>query len=154
MKWLNRIISLFLISLAIIICLASVRLGIGGFGNPGPGFLPFLTSLLLFSLSFAVFIKDFIKTGEEEEKSPVMTKDTLKKPFILVVLLTGYTFLLNILGYLITAFLLMFLMFFMLDPRKWRLHIIVGAAVIIISFFFFKRFQVQLPTGIFHIGGY
>ena len=154
MKWLNRIISLFLISLAIIICLASIKLGIGEFGNPGPGFLPFLTSFLLFFLSLVVFIMDFIRTGEWKEKGPLLAKETLKKPVFLVVLLFGFTFLLNVFGYLITTFLLMFLMFSMLDPKKWCLHIVVGAIVAGLSFFFFKWFQVQLPTGIFHIGSY
>jgi len=154
MKWLNRIISLFLVGLSIIICLASVRLGIGEFGNPGPGLLPFLTSSLLFFLCMTVFIMDFIRPDEGEERGPLLAVGTLKKPFVLVVLLFGFTFLLNIFGYLITTFFLMFFMFFMLDPKRWRLHIVVGAVVASLSFFFFKWFQVQLPTGIFHIGGY
>ena len=154
MKWLNRIISLFLVGLSIIICLASVRLGIGEFGNPGPGFMPFLTSSILFFLCLAVFIMDFIRTAEREEKGPLLAIESLKKPIVLVVLLLGFTFLLNLFGYLITTFFLMFLMFFMLNPKKWRLHIALGAIVASLSFFFFKWFQVQLPTGIFHIGGY
>lgn len=154
MKWLNRIISIFLIGLSIIICLTSIKLGIGEFGNPGPGFLPFFSSFLLFFLCLVVFINDFIRTGEGEEKGPLMARETLKKPIVLVVLLFGFAFLLNVFGYLITSFLLMFLMFFMLDPKKWRMHIVVGAIVASLSFFFFKWFQVQLPTGIFHIGGY
>jgi len=97
---------------------------------------------------------DFIRADEGKEKGPLLAIETLKKPFVLVVLLVGFRFLLNIFGYLITTFLLMFLMFFMLDPKKWRLHIVVGAIVASLSFFFFKWFQVQLPTGIFHIGGH
>lgn len=153
MRWLNRISSLFLIGFSVVICWASIKLGIGKPGTPGPGFLPFFSSFLLFLLSLVVFAKDLIRTDKGEEEKPSLTRENLKKPIGLVVMLSGYTFLLNIFGYIITTFPLMFLMLFMLDPKKWRMQIIIAAIVTSLSFFLFcKWLQVGLPTGIFYTG--
>ena len=54
-KWMNRISNLFLLGFAVLILSLSLKLGIGNFRNPGPGFVPFLASLLLLSLSSVDF---------------------------------------------------------------------------------------------------
>jgi hypothetical protein len=59
---------------------------------------------------------------------------------------------LNVLGYLLTAFLLMSQMLFISEPKKWYMNIALAAIIAILSFTLFKWLQVQLPTGVFHIG--
>lgn len=155
MKWLKRISSLFLISLSIIICIASVKLGLGSFRNPGPGLLPFITSCLIFCLSLGVLIRDFIKVDESKDKELFLVRKNLQKPICLVVALSGYTLLLNYFGYLITTFLLLFLLLFIFDfnPRNWWKYFVIGGVATVLSFIIFdKWFQVQLPIGIFTIG--
>lgn len=152
MKWLNRISSILLIGLSIRVCFASVKLGIGEYRNPGPGFMPFLTSCILFLLSTAVLIKDFIRVEQGGES--LMTWGKLKRPISLVVGLTGYSFLLNLFGYLITTFLLISLMFFIFDPdlKKWWKYFIIGAIATNLSFLiFYTWLRVELPIGIFRI---
>lgn len=154
MGQLNQIISICLIALSIIICWASVKLGIGEFRNPGTGFMPFFTSSLLFFLSISVLLKSFIKKVEGEDKKPLIVREKLQKPISLVIGLIGYTFLLNIFGYLVTTFLLIFLMFFIFDPKLkncWK-HVVIGIIASTLSFLVFcKWLQVDLPAGIFHI---
>lgn len=153
MKGLNRISCLFFISLSIIICLASAKLGIGKIQDPGSGFMPFITSSLLLCLSVVVLIKDLI--GLDKDKGQLVVRKNLQKPISLVVSLFGYTFLLNFFGYLITTFLLIFLMFLICDfnPRRWWKDLITAAIATILSFIIFYRwFEVQLPVGVFHIG--
>jgi hypothetical protein len=58
MKRLNQITSLFLMGFSVFIFTSSLKLGIGDLQNPGPGFMPLLCSVLLFSLSLVVFIKN------------------------------------------------------------------------------------------------
>ena len=155
MKWLNRIISIFLIGLSTIICLASVKLGIGQFGNPGPGLMPFFTSLLLFLLSTVVLIHDFIGLNEGTERKSVVVLRNLREPIGLILALFGYTFLLNKLGYLITTFFLILFMFFINDPnpKKWFTYSMIGVIITNLTFLVFgKWLQMQLPIGIFHIG--
>jgi len=61
MIWLDRIISLSLVGFSFLIFFSSLRLEIGNPQAPGPGFMPFLVSVLLFSLSLLVFILVEIK---------------------------------------------------------------------------------------------
>lgn len=155
MKWLKRIFSLFLISLSIIICIGSLKLGMGSFRNPGPGLIPFITSSLIFCLSLLIIIMDFVRVDESEDGRPFFVRKNLQKPATLVVALSGYTFLLNIFGYLITTFPLILSMLLIFDPdlRKWRKYCTIGAVATFLSFVIFcKWFQVQLPIGIFQIG--
>lgn len=154
MGQLNQIISICLIALSIIICWTSAKLGIGEFRNPGTGFMPFFTSSLLFFLSIGLLLKSFIKKVEGEDKKPLIVREKLQKPISLVIGLIGYTFLLNFFGYLVTTFLLIFLMFFIFDPilkNCWK-YLIIGAVASNLSFLIFcKWLQVDLPAGIFHI---
>lgn len=153
MKWLNLTSSIFLVCLSIVICFASIKLGIGEPRNPGMGFMPFLASSLSFFLSLVVLIRNLTERNESRDKEAVLTRKKFQKPIILIIGLFGYTFLFNMLGFIFTTFLLIFLTLFIFDPKKWYLHIVIGAIAVNLSFLIFcKWLQVPLPTGIFHIG--
>lgn len=150
---LNRISSLFLIALSILVCLASVKLGLGRFHEPGPGFMPFLTSCVIFLLAIAILAKDLIGRQEVKVDKLLLIRRNLKDPIRFVVILLGYTFLLEVLGYLITTFLMLFLMLYLFDPKKWGIKIGFSAIAVSLSFLVFcKWLQVQLPAGIFNLG--
>lgn len=154
MKWLNRISSLFLIAFSVLIFSSSLKLGIGNLQNPGPGFMPILVSALVFSLSFLVFIKEIKTTGsaKDGDRQTSLGWENLIKPINLVIALCGYSFVLELFGYLSTAFLLMFTMLFIYEPKKWYIHIAIAAIVANLSFLVFcKWLRVQLPMGLFRI---
>jgi len=155
MKWKVWTSSLFLILISILVCLGSFKIGIGKSTEPGPGFLPLLTSFVLLLLSIVSLIKDlYISDNAEGEKDP-FSRDHLKKPTSLIIILIGYTLLLKYLGFLIATFLLIFLMLFVFDPNPkkiWK-FIVIGVIAANLSFVvFYKWLQVQLPTGVFQIG--
>jgi hypothetical protein len=155
MKWANRISSLCLIGVSIIVCLASLRLGIGEFGNPGPGLLPFYTSSLLLFLSLVILIKDIIAIDERRNAKFPVSQGNLQRPAGLLIGLIGYVLLLNFFGYLITTSLLIFIMLFIFDPnpKKWWKFLILGVVSANLSFLiFYKWLQVQLPMGKFQVG--
>ena len=151
MKKLNRISGLFLIGFSILICLGSIKLGIGTLGNMGPGFVPFLVSAILFILSLLILVGIGERYEGKEERSSLGWKKFLK-PGGLIIALFGYTLLLETLGYMITTFFLMSHMLFISGPKKWSVNIFVAAIVVILSFAGFRWLQVQLPIGVFHIG--
>jgi hypothetical protein len=114
--------------------------------------MPFLVSILLFSLSLLVLLMEAIGSVKEDKKEAFIDWGSLKKPAILVVALTGYALLLKIFGYLITSFVLMFVMFLVTEPEKWRKDIFIAAIAITLSFLVFDKWlQVRLPAGIFNI---
>jgi len=151
MKLSDRISSLFLIGLSVFISIGSYKIGIGTLRNLGTGFMPFLASALLFILSLFILMGIGRKSEERNVRSPVRWKSVLK-PGSLIIALLIYMLLLNHLGYILTAFLLMSQMFFISEPKKLYQNIISSAMIAILSFIFFRWLQVQLPTGVFHIG--
>lgn len=151
MKWLNRISIVVLMGFSILICFQSIKLGIGTLSNMGPGFMPLIVSILLFSLSMLVFITEIKRTGEEK-KTSTDAKNFLK-PIGFVVALFAYMFLLNLVGYLIVTFCLMFFMFVVSYPKKWCWYILLSGVVTILSFLLFDTLlRLHLPRGIFYIG--
>lgn len=151
MKRLNRISSVFLIGFSILICVGSIKLGIGTLGNMGPGFMPFLISVILLILSLLILLGIGGRYEDKEERSSLGWENLLK-PGSLVIALFGYLLLLEILGYLITTFFLMSHMLFVSEPKKRLPNIFVAAVVAMLSFAAFRWLQVQLPIGMFHIG--
>lgn len=151
MKKLNRISSMFLIGFSILICLGSIKLGIGTLGNMGPGFMPLLISVILLILSLLILLGIGGRHDDKEERSSLGWGNLLK-PGSLVIALFIYLLLLEALGYLITTFFLMSHMLFISEPKKRLTNIFVAAIVTILSFAAFRWLQVQLPIGMFYVG--
>jgi putative tricarboxylic transport membrane protein len=151
MKWLHRVSSLALMGFSVLIGTSSLQLGVGNVQNPGPGFMGFLASVLLFILCLSIFVKDLKRLGRAEEGATDWKY--LTKPSVLAATLCGYAFLLPALGYLISTFFLLFVMFFVYDPRKRLHHAVIAFIIVNISYLvFYKWLRVILPVGIFNIG--
>lgn len=152
MRWLNRISSLVLAGFSILIFVSSLELGIGTFGEPGPGLMGFLASMLLFFLSLTIFVKEMRKSGMpavEGAEQPHIGWENLTKPLTLAIALCFYTFALGTLGYLLSTTLLMFLMLFIYSPRKWYVHLVLAIVIVNASYLvFYKWLGVLLPAGI------
>jgi putative tricarboxylic transport membrane protein len=153
MKWLSRLVTLFLLGFSLFICQLSLKLGVGRAGKPGPGFMPLLASALLFFLALSVMIMELIRSAKEEGNRPFIRMEHLARPISVFIMLFGFSFILNTVGFLISIFLLLFLLFFIYEPKKWLMHLVVAVIIANASFLLFcKWLQVQLPVGIFNMG--
>jgi len=155
MKWLRAVSSILLMSFSVVILTSSLNLGIGDFRNPGPGLMGFLASLLLILLTGIVLVKENLllrgEKGEESEGSSIRWQ-SLSKPSILTLVLCGYVIVFETLGYLLSTFLLMFIMLLLTNPRKWYLHLINALIIVNITYVvFYKMLRVLLPVGPFRI---
>jgi len=149
MKRLNQATSLSLIGLSILIITSSLKIGVGNLQAPGPGFLGFLASILLLVLSFVIFIQDS-KRGVGEKAS--FGWENLSKPFIITVALCSYAFFLEILGFLLSSFILMTIMLLISNPRRWYYHMFVAFIIVNVSYLVLcKLLRVVFPVGIFRI---
>ncbi|MFB3885865.1 MAG: tripartite tricarboxylate transporter TctB family protein [Thermodesulfobacteriota bacterium] len=152
MKWLSRFVTLFLLGFSVFIGQLSLKLGVGGPRNPGPGFMPLLASALLLILALVVVIMELRRSAEGEGKKPLFDMKHLIRPVSVFVVLFGFSFILNVFGFLVSIFLLFFVLFLIYEPKKWLMHIIVAVIVANASFLlFYKILQVQLPAGMFNI---
>ncbi len=151
MNWLNRITVLVLTGFSILICIESLRLGVGTRSKLGPGFMPLLVSVLLFSLCMLVLILDRGGAGRARKSSTDVK--TLLRPFVFAAVLFAYMLLLDLVGYLILTFCLIFLMCVIADPRKWLWYVLFAATTTLLSFLFFDTlFRLHLPRGWFYLG--
>jgi putative tricarboxylic transport membrane protein len=148
----ERISSFVLILVSVYVFWSSLKYGIGTPVEPGPGLMPMLASLLVFSLSSGLLIKEMVKTGSRRGKGEAPGLGRYGKPVILVAGIVAYSWLLELLGFITVTFPLLVLMFSITEPGKWRRNLLISVAITLVSFAFFRFLQVTLPIGIFHIG--
>jgi hypothetical protein len=90
---------------------ASLRLGVGALRSPGPGFIPFLASIGL--AFFACLLLAFNLTAKKQagRRENGMKDTAWGNPLIVIVALAIYGLALGKLGYLLTTFGLMMVLF-------------------------------------------
>ena len=149
MNALDRGSCIFLVAFSVLIGFLSLQLGIGGLELMGAGFMPFLASILLFLLSLIVLIRG-LWAGEKRASEKSRPKwEEMKKPLMLVGGLIVYAFLLKLFGYILMTFALVYFLFFMMQPKKWRIDLFFAALVSILSFILFDAWlSVRLPAGV------
>jgi len=135
---------------SILIIISSIKLGVGSVKAPGPGFGGFIASTLLLVLSLVILIKE--SATLTEEKGLGLGWGNLSKQFIIMIALCGYAFFLETLGFLISGFILMWIMFLMDNPKKWHYHMLTAFIVINVSYLVLsKLLRVIFPAGLFRI---
>ena len=151
MKRAEEITCLFWLVLAVAVCAGSLRLNVGTPSQPSSGFLPFGTGLLLGVLAFVHLAQITLRKAEKDESFGGEFR--WKRGAAVVASLLLYVLLLPRLGYLLTTFLFMAVLFSLYERRKWW---VVGSAsllVIAATYLVFHHWlKVQFPVGIFRIG--
>ncbi len=153
MKKYQIIPTLFWMGLSLFVMAFSVRLGLRGFHNPGPGLAPFVLGLLLLLVSLYVLITSLLKRGRgnkapEEQQS----RTNYGKISLVLVALFAYAFLLERIGFLITTWIFLFLLFRSMGNR-WITTLVASTSTVLATYFVFTFFGVRFPPGIFGLGG-
>jgi len=132
----------------VIVFVGSIQLGLGTTRQPGPGFITFGASGLLGVLSLICLIRTFagkVKTGEVLFKNILWWRVVLSGLAIL-----AYALVMPTLGYLITTFLLMLFLYFMIHEQKWYWVVISSLLSSLGSYYLFsKLLNCQFPDGLF-----
>lgn len=159
----NRIIPpIFWIGFSLFIMFFAYRLGLEdksgleGVRNPGPGLMPFLCALPLLLISIYLLItylkKSTLKNGAPKPVRQEEGKTGYGKIAFVMASLLGYAFLLDTLGYLVTTFLALALLFGLMGT-KWRNAVIASIATVLVTYFVFTRLGLLFPEGIFSLPG-
>jgi putative tricarboxylic transport membrane protein len=108
------VVNIFWLVLSTAVCVESWSLKVGGLHNPGPGFLPFYTAILLGLLALI----SLLQTLKESEgpASEIWGGIQFGKLAILLGTLFLYVFLLDRLGFLLGTFLLLLVLFRIVEP--------------------------------------
>ncbi len=141
-------LGLFFITLSAIAIKESVVLKIGSLGHPGPGFFPMIAAIgIAISCIVIVFqATNRRKTGNEITDTN-NTKTSYKVLFLLLVLFM-VSFFLDEVGYPITCFISLIIMFRLLERTRWVVVLSLAAILAIGSSFLFNgTLTLELPRG-------
>lgn len=141
--------------IGIAVMAVSYRMSLGSLHTPGPGLMPFLLGSLLLAVSLPILAGSLVHfrkaaplPGEKEIWKGVEFKNVL----IILVSLVAYALLLEGLGFLLTTFIFLFILFATFDSRKWLLAL--GASLLTVLFtyiLFVVALRVELPPGLLRL---
>ncbi|RPJ08877.1 MAG: tripartite tricarboxylate transporter TctB family protein [Deltaproteobacteria bacterium] len=137
----------FLISVAVFV--ESVRLGIGTLHNPGRGFLTFGASGLLGLLALSLFVRASMRK-ETADRTPLFGGRRWERIFFVLIAAGLYAWSMPMLGYLISTFALMTLLFWVLERKKIGWVFLSSLLSTAATYLFFSKWlNCQFPEGLF-----
>ncbi|OGP69244.1 MAG: hypothetical protein A2169_09720 [Deltaproteobacteria bacterium RBG_13_47_9] len=133
-----------------------VTLEIGTPKEPGPGLFPLLIGSLVSVFSGGVLIlATFSKESKKSNVVDLWRGLSWSKAAYTVIALFVYSLLLNILGFLITTFLLLIFLMKVVEPQKTKVAVPISVLASVLSYWIFDRIlQVQLPRGVGDFWGF
>jgi putative tricarboxylic transport membrane protein len=149
----DRWSSLVWLGIAIFICIHSLRLSLGTFRNPGPGFLSFYAGLIVGGLALVVHLQSRrVPASGEKGKSLWMDKSRGRKMVLTVLALLGYAVIMNYLGFLVSTFFFLVFLLRVIEPQRWPVALLGSLAASAAFFCLFElALKSQLPKGPFGI---
>lgn len=144
----DRASSIFFFAVSVIVFVGSIQLGLGTTRQPGPGFITFGASGLLGILSIIGFLRTF--SGKVKYREVLFRNILWWRVVLSGLAILAYALLMPTLGYLITTFLLMLFLYFMIHEQKWYWVIISSLLSSLGSYYLFsKLLNCQFPDGLF-----
>lgn len=142
--------SLIWLIFGILITAGSVRLNLGGFHNPGPGFLPFITGVILTGLSLMVFVQSG-RAGEQARRKPfLINRQRAWKATVTLIALLVYAVAMNYVGFLVGTTLFLAFLLWAVEPQRWYVVLFGSLLASVASFTIFEiLLKSPLPKGIF-----
>lgn len=149
MKTLDQTSSLFWLLVSILVFAESLRIGIGTVQNPGMGFMTFGASGILGVLSLGLFLQASLRKEDVRHK-PLFAGTLWRRVLFVLVVLTVYARVMPVLGYLISTFLLMSLLFWVLERKRMGFVLVYALlATLFTHLVFSKWLNCQFPQGWF-----
>ncbi len=144
--------SLLWLLVSAFVCMTSLHLGIGVLQNPGPGFVPFWSGILLFIFASSLGARSLRKRGLSGPSAPLWRGLPWGKTVVILVALGGYCFILQKLGYLLSTLGLMLILFGLGKTKPW-LVILTSLVTVLVSYFVFAfLLEAPLPGGVLRLG--
>jgi putative tricarboxylic transport membrane protein len=150
MKTHDRLSGLFLLAISIFVCVESIKVNIGSFHSPGPGFLPFWGGFILGTLAIVLVVKSILSKRKETQIITNLWKGMKWSKVIWIsVFFFVYALLLPKLGYLLATFGLMTFLFGVIGKTRIWVQVVTAIITVVASYLiFYVWLQVQLPKGI------
>jgi hypothetical protein len=149
MKTLDQTSSLFWLLVSISVFAESIRIGVGTVQNPGMGFMTFGASGILGVLSLVLFFQASLPKEDVPHK-PLFAGRMWRRVLFVLLALTIYARVMPILGYLISTFLLMSLLFWVLERKRIGFVLLYALLTTLFTHLVFSKWlNCQFPHGLF-----
>lgn len=146
----DRTSSIFFLAISIAVFVGSVQLGIGTARQPGPGFITSGASGLLGIISLIIFLKTLARKEQSGEAIAIFRGTLWWRVLLSGFAILAFALVMPTLGYLITTFVLMLFLYFMIHEQKWYWVIISSLLSSLGSYYLFsKLLNCQFPDGLF-----
>lgn len=149
----EELTSLIWLGVAIFICIGSLRLSLGNFHNPGPGFFPFWAGVIMAISAGIVYFQSRRSSTANEMKKPLWAhKGRVLKMVLTALALFAYAGSMEYLGFLISTSIFLAFLLRAIEPQRWSLVIFEALTASGIAYFIFEIWlKAQLPKGVFQI---
>ncbi len=132
------------------ICIGSIYLKLGNLHKPGPGFMPLLSGALLAVLGLSLILRSIPKKSSTEGEIKARCKSNSKKLLPYILALLGYLLFLNILGFLLTTVIFLFVLFKLTDQKRIMMPLGLAIGSSVVSYLiFWVWLKCPLPKGLF-----
>jgi putative tricarboxylic transport membrane protein len=122
----------------------SAKLPLGTVRNPGEGFFPWWTSVVIVLLALVLLTQALTSRPSANQQAP----GRITKVAALLLVLAAYIFLLDSLGYLLCTFLLVLFMLRATDAQRWPVALSMALLTALGSYVVFAIWlSVPLPRG-------
>jgi putative tricarboxylic transport membrane protein len=147
MKTLDLASSFFWLVFSIIVLVGSLQVGIGKLHNPGMGFMTLGASAILAILSLSLFLQALMRK-EDEGHEPLFAGKAWKRVVFVLIVLFVYAWLMPIIGYLISTFIGMTLLFWVLERKRIGIVFLCALLSTLITHLIFSKWlNCQFPIG-------
>jgi putative tricarboxylic transport membrane protein len=145
----DRVSSLFWVAMGLVSMYGSVQLGLGTLREPGSGFLAFLAGGFVSLIALGIFLKSFILwRGVRLNFASLWTEANWRRPAVIGLLILGLILALEKLGFILSGFLLLLVLFRWVEKFSWRKALVIPALTLGFSYLLFNVFlKATLPRG-------
>lgn len=148
MKRSDLIGGVFFLGVGILFAVYSRTVDIGTMEEPGPGFLPFASGILLAVMAAILVGKAFFTESEKGERY-FPKPDSWKRVSMVIAALILYNFLLRPLGFILVTFLFVAFLVRCIFPQTWLRSIVTAALSTAGAQLVFARLlEIQFPKGL------
>jgi hypothetical protein len=137
-----------------IICILALQYDLGSFRAPGPGFVAFLSGMLVGGVGAILIVSKCISIGHAKGAAPSLGQGfawaSWRRLVYTMLLLVAYATLMVPFGYILSTFLVMFGLFFDWGKRNWFWSVFFSITTSFVSYLVFEVWlHCQFPRGIF-----
>lgn len=139
--------SALLVALAAGTCAGAWRLGLGDVHTPGPGFMPFAAAALLGAMALIQLVRLAVAARDQGAGRRAFAQSRWSIIAIVLGTLVGFGAVIDTLGFAISTFLMLSVLFGVIARKRWWMALTVALLIAVVARLAFRALGLELPRG-------